>query len=583
MIFRQKENFQKHLIRIAVMLFVVLLIITASMIYIRNQSIENQLTQIMTQTEKRLEAESDPAFLQKELSVLPEDAVYLVMSHNEDGTTYEEGQRSLVTLYSDIQREEPLLLEGNPAVGSTIDGYWALTTIDVDESNRSYDLLYKFSKSYFGLYNRALIFFFLIIIAILVAVIYIIYHSVMNMISEPVLAMKNAINSLKDPDLESGQFEYVGGRFKELDDLGDTVTNIENTLSHRYTELMNSEQRLTVLLDHLNLGVILIDSSGVIELFNPEATEILGLSEDSYGRSYAEVVRSTQLVDMIDTVIDSQTDLTEEVELYIPNQRFVDVNIIPYLETEKEQGAVLVLLYDISQIQRLEAVRTEFVANASHELRTPVTSIKGFAETLRDGALEDKAIAKEFVQIILNESNRLEHIINDILELSRVEKQKDTAAEAVFDIADVVKTILTSLKKKASMKNINLIAHIDQTSPLLLEGNQHRVEQILTNLVDNAINYSGEDSEVSIRVYGVASGVKIEVSDNGIGIPEEEYERIFERFYRVDKGRSRNSGGTGLGLSIVRNLVRIFGGDIKVKSALGEGSTFIVYLPFRQK
>ena len=116
-----------------------------------------------------------------------------------------------------------------------------------------------------------------------------------------------------------------------------------------------------------------------------------------------------------------------------------------------------------------------------------------------------------------------------------------------------------------------------------MEGNQHRVEQILTNLVDNAINYSGEDSEESIRVYGVASGVKIEVSDNGIGIPEEEYERIFERFYRVDKGRSRNSGGTGLGLSIVRNLVRIFGGDIKVKSALGEGSTFIVYLPFRQK
>lgn len=580
MIFRQKENLQRHLIRIAIMLFVVLLIIITSMIYIRNQSVKDQLIQIMAMTEERLEAEPDPAFLQKELNALPEEATYLVMVHTDNGISYAEGTRSLVTLYSDVRRRNGQEEDG-PAVGTTIDGYWVLTTIDVDED--SYDLFYKFSKSYFQLYDRTFIIFFFILMIILVTVIYVIYHSIMNMISEPVSAMKDALNSLKDPDLESGQFEYVGGRFKELDDLGETVTNIENTLSHRYTELINSEQRLALLLDHLNLGVILIDSDGEIELFNPEAMEVLGLTEDSYGRSYAEVVKSTQLVDMIDTVIDSQTDLTEEVELYIPSERFVDVNIIPYLETEKEEDAVLVLLYDISQIQRLEAVRSEFVANASHELRTPVTSIKGFAETLRDGALEDKTIAKEFVQIILNESNRLEHIINDILELSRVEKQKETSADSIFNIADVVKTIMTSLKKKAKSKQINLVAHIDQKSPLMMEGNKHRVEQILTNLVDNAINYSDEGSEVLIRAYGVISGVKIEVSDNGIGIPPEEHERVFERFYRVDKGRSRNSGGTGLGLSIVRNLVRIFGGEIKVESTLGEGSTFIVYLPFRHK
>lgn len=578
MIFRQKENHQRHLWRLGLMFCVVFIILISLLLSLRNQSIQNHLSEMMVQTKTRIELSATMTDIQREVQALPTEAKYILLQVEEGAAQYSEGDRNLLPLYHQIAENDKTANQ-LALTGVTFDGYWGRISYSEDEQQMI--LLYWFPKSYYGVTSQRFYLSMILLASILLFLVYGIYYSAMQMIAKPIMAMNEALSSLENPEIESRRFEYIGGRFKELDALGETVTYVENKLYQRYAELMNSERRLTVLLDHLNLGVLLIDSEGNVELFNPEATEIFGLTDISFGRSYEEVIRSTHLVDMIDTVVDSQVALTEELELYLPRSLFVDVNIIPYQETEEEKGAVLVLLYDISQIQRLESIRSEFVANASHELRTPVTSIKGFAETLNDGALEDRAIAKEFVQIILNESNRLENIINDILELSRVEKQKDTATEEMVNIAEVVKTIMTSLKKKAKTKNIQLIAHIEQPSPLLIHGNQHRVEQILTNLVDNAINYSDPNSQVRIRAYAVSTGIKIEVIDNGVGIPEDEQERIFERFYRVDKGRSRNSGGTGLGLSIVRNLVRIFGGEIKVQSKPGEGSTFTVYLPYR--
>ncbi|MBG9982904.1 PAS domain-containing protein [Aerococcaceae bacterium DSM 111020] len=529
----------------------------------------------MKQTETHIAANQSPTALQEEVNRLPENSKSLVIQENNQSSNQTYGDRSLLNIYNYSLNRQKLNEKNSIQTGETFDGYWVYSQSAVLQDNNR--LIYWFPKDSFKSFViifRWLFVFFLVILSCLV---YGAYRSIMAMVGRPLDAMNQALLSLDD--LSGNEFEYIGNHFKELDTLGETVANIENRISRRYTDLVNSQQRLTILLDHLNLGVILIDSDGEIELFNPEATEILGLTTDSYGRTYAEVVRSTQLVDMIETVIDSQTGLTEEIELYLPTSRYIDVNIIPYKETEEAKGAILVLLYDISRIQQLEKIRSEFVTNASHELRTPVTAIKGFAETLNDGALEDEKIAKEFIQIILKESNRLENIINDILELSRIKKNNEVA-QSVFNIDDAVNNILVSLDNKAVSKNIKLIPYIDNTSPLILEGDQHRVEQILTNLVDNAINYSGEGSNVIIRAYGVASGVMLEVADNGVGIPEEEQKRIFERFYRVDKGRSRNSGGTGLGLSIVRNLVRIFGGEINVKSKLGEGSTFSVFLPY---
>ncbi len=579
MIFRQKENHQRHYIRIIILYSLAIFLLIVALVFSRNYLITGYMSDMMNQIETNIAINQQNTVLQDELRRLPEATKYLLIQENYQTSDVTYGDKSLLNIYNRSLNQQNLD-ENNPIqTGETFEGYWVYSQSPKFKNNHR--LIIWLPKTYFHSYAVLFRWLFVFFLIVLTCLIFGTYRSIIAMIARPLEAMNQALLTMDD--LNSNQFEYIGSHFKELDSLGETVANLEHRITHRYADLVNSQQRLTILLDHLNLGVILIDSTGEIELFNPEATEILGLTTESYGRSYAEVVRSTQLVDMIETVIDTQTSLTEEIELYLPASRYVDVNIIPYKETEEAKGAILVLLYDISRIQQLEKIRSEFVTNASHELRTPVTAIKGFAETLNDGALEDEKIAKEFIQIILKESNRLENIINDILELSRIEKNKDSIGETFFNVEDAINSILISLDKKATSKKIQLIPEIDHTLPLIIEGNQHRVEQILTNLVDNAINYSGEDSDVIIRAYGKDSGVMLEVSDNGVGIPEDEQKRIFERFYRVDKGRSRNSGGTGLGLSIVRNLVRIFGGDIKVESKLGMGSTFSVFLPYSQQ
>ena len=281
---------------------------------------------------------------------------------------------------------------------------------------------------------------------------------------------------------------------------------------------------------------------------------------------------------MIQLVAETGTAMSDEVEMFIPKSRYIDVNIVPFTQEDiGTQGSVLVLLYDVTEIHRLEKVRTEFVANASHELRTPVTAIKGFAETLLSGALDNPKLANNFVEIISNESNRLEVIINDILELSRVEKRTVPLVNTRFDVVEVAHSMTSFFLKKATKKNISIT--ISAEEPVYFLGDQHRVEQIFTNLIDNAINYSDVNSKIKIQVWNTNRHIKFSVSDTGIGIPEDNLERIFERFYRVDKGRSRNSGGTGLGLAIVRNLIKNLNGKIDIESEVGQGSTFTITLP----
>lgn len=573
MIYRQKERFQKQFLLFMGIALLVFILLGWLLLQIRNEHITTFIEERAYQTKQKIEAPNMNHSLENELAILPDVIDYVVIDSQEQN--YIKGDRRLLSYYQDNLS----LTDNEIQTGTTLRNFWVHMSIFENQTN--YHVLCIVPKQLFSSYQKQIIWLFIFLILTLSLFIYGIFRSLRGLLVQAVNDMTNSLSSIEVFDSTNTSFSYSGGYIKELDELGVTVQSLEYRISQRYRELINSEQRLTILLDHINLGVVLIDSMGRIELFNPEASEILGLTDHSYNRTYVETIRSTQLVEMIETVIDSGVSLTDEVELYIPKSLYVDVNIIPYLENEANEGAVLMLLYDISQVQRLENIRSEFVANASHELRTPVTSIKGFAETLKDGALNDSVIAEQFIDIIHHESIRLENIINDILELSRVEKQKDTAPDSVFSIEQVIQTVLVSIQKKARMKKIELIAEIEEDAPLMMLGNRHRVEQILTNLVDNAINYSYEESQVLIRAYSGQDGIKLEVQDFGVGIPDEEQVRIFERFYRVDKGRSRVSGGTGLGLSIVRNLVRIFGGEISVKSKLGEGSTFIVYLPYQ--
>lgn len=231
------------------------------------------------------------------------------------------------------------------------------------------------------------------------------------------------------------------------------------------------------------------------------------------------------------------------------------------------------MLHDITNLQKLENLRREFVANVSHELKTPITSIKGFAETLIEGAKNDEQSLDMFLNIILKESNRIESLVTDLLDLSHIEQQKELEIN-YMNLSELAINIIDNLQTQAYNKRIKIQSEIEKD--VIIEAHENKIAQVITNLLSNAINYSSEDNKVIVRVYRNDNKVYLEIQDYGIGISETDQKRIFERFYRVDKARSRDSGGTGLGLSITKHIVEAHNGRIDVKSEPGKGSIFKV-------
>jgi two-component system phosphate regulon sensor histidine kinase PhoR len=252
------------------------------------------------------------------------------------------------------------------------------------------------------------------------------------------------------------------------------------------------------------------------------------------------------------------------------------------LRGEGDDGAVgaVVVLNDVTRLKRLEAVRRDFVANVSHELKTPVTSIKGFTETLLDGASEDPEASRRFLRIIAGQADRLNSIIEDLLALSALEATREgRPALEEADVCDVVTVAVEVCEPKAQAKGINIDTQC--AGSVFAPINPPLLEQAVVNLIDNAVKYSPEGSEIGVRLEEIGDQVVIRVADHGPGIPREHLTRLFERFYRVDKARSRDLGGTGLGLSIVKHIAQVHGGRVSVESTLGRGSTFSIYLPRR--
>jgi two-component system phosphate regulon sensor histidine kinase PhoR len=241
-----------------------------------------------------------------------------------------------------------------------------------------------------------------------------------------------------------------------------------------------------------------------------------------------------------------------------------------------ETGGLLLVFVDVSEIRRLERVRTDFVANVSHELRTPITAIRGYAETLRAGALSDPGVAATMVEIIFRQSERLSRLVEDLLELSRLEGKELKLAEQPVSLQEVANRAADAVRPRAQSKGIRLEIRIPEELTALAD--ERAVEQVLLNLLDNAVKYMPSGGEVSISARARDGRCEIEVRDSGIGIEAKYLPRLFERFYRVDKGRSREMGGTGLGLAIVKHLVAGMKGEVRVQSQPGVGSTFTVVL-----
>jgi two-component system phosphate regulon sensor histidine kinase PhoR len=354
------------------------------------------------------------------------------------------------------------------------------------------------------------------------------------------------------------------------------------SLEYQVERIQENESRLKSVLDNMIIGVLMIDKEDQISLVNPSAEEMLGFTQkELHGRKYDSANQQLELTQLIEEGLERRTFIKDEIVFYFPHERVLEVNLVPVNQSDGQWGGLLVALHDISDLRRLERMRSEFVANVSHELKTPIAAVKGFAETLLAGAMNDKETAKSFLQIIYDESGRLDRLIVDILELSKIESKRIPLHFSPVHLTDFTHKTLEMMKSEASKKQITLSMQVPEA--LYLEADEDRLRQVLINLLSNGINYTPSGGSVRVEAHAVKVNeeekVRILISDTGIGIPKKDLPRIFERFYRVDKARSRSSGGTGLGLSIVKHIVELHKGSIQVESKQAMGTTFTIELP----
>lgn len=373
----------------------------------------------------------------------------------------------------------------------------------------------------------------------------------------------------------------------EIGQLGQAINTMADSLQVQMNRIRENETRLSSVLDNMVSGVVMIDEQGVIVLLNRPAEEIMGFtSKELIGKPFDGAKLPFELTQMIQECMDRNEHIRDEMNFYYPEERILEVNLVPMIQVEQLWAGLVIVLHDITAIRRLEKVRSEFVANVSHELKTPVAAVKGFAETLLAGAMNDPAIARQFLQIIYDESERLNRLIGDILELSKVESKRIPLQFSPVHLNGFMGKTLEMMQTEAEKKSIDLAFQVSEE--LYLEADEDRLGQIMINLLSNGINYTPEGGKVRVKAMSIAGDnqeaekIRIVISDTGIGIPKKDLPRIFERFYRVDKARSRSSGGTGLGLSIVKHLVELHKGTIRVESDLGIGSKFIIELPVIQ-
>jgi len=359
----------------------------------------------------------------------------------------------------------------------------------------------------------------------------------------------------------------------ELGDLARIMNDMAGRLEEQLTSISAERNRLNAILAGMGEGLMVTDADGGITLVNPAFRRLFGVHEDVIGRPLSHISRHPALHLSYRVVLENGRELQEEMVIQSGGEKALATHWVPLVDGDKFKGMVAVF-HDISDLKRLEKVRKDFVANVSHELRTPVTVIKGYAETLLDGVLTgDPGRAARFVEIILSHSQRLTDLITDLLSLSEMESADFALQLQPVPLEGTIRRACGLLEGKAAGKNIALLTPAGELPSVLAD--QGRLEQVLINLVDNGVKYTPPGGRISISVGHEGDFVRIDVRDTGPGIPADSIHRLFERFYRVDAGRSREEGGTGLGLAIVKHIVLLHGGTVRVENnADGPGATF---------
>lgn len=360
----------------------------------------------------------------------------------------------------------------------------------------------------------------------------------------------------------------------ELGRLGSALNRMSAELRTRLHALEHERDEREHILAHMTDGVALLDAGNRLVHANASFADLLGaMGRVPSGTPFSEVARSAELDELLARARAVHVAVEADLRLWSPRQRFVRAVAT---RLDPERGEVLLVLHDLTEVERVNRIRQDFVANVSHELRTPLTSLRGYAETLLDGGLQDEARREGFVRVIRDQAERLQALVDDLLSLAELERPEAALRRERFDLRDLLARQMAVFHAAAERGGLTLA--LEGEGPVEVTADRSRLEQVIANLLDNAIKYT-ERGAVRVRVGFDASRAWCEVADTGPGIPLEDQPRVFERFYRVDKARSRDKGGTGLGLSIVKHIVGLHGGEVSLRSEPGVGSVFRIELP----
>jgi two-component system, OmpR family, phosphate regulon sensor histidine kinase PhoR len=369
----------------------------------------------------------------------------------------------------------------------------------------------------------------------------------------------------------------IDGR-DELKTLANTMNQMAATLRSRIGDLESEKGKISVILDHMNDGVIAIDRRKQCVMANPAAEKIFGFSaSDARGKSLIEITRHPQLERIVDQAFLEQKTVSEEIQISGEIKKTLRLSVVVLREHTRDIGGILVF-HDMTELRRLENVRKEFVTNVSHELRTPLTAIKGFIETLLGGASKDPATSEKFLKIVSEETDRLGRLVEDILTIGEIEQKIALMKKDRIDLAAEIAALLEQFETPIE-KNKLAVENQISVKPLLVPGDKDKIRQVFLNLIDNAIKFNKPEGKIVLSADQKPEGVTVTIADTGIGIPKEDQDRIFERFFRADKARSRELGGTGLGLAIVKHIMEAHGGHAACQSTPGQGSRFSVFFP----
>lgn len=421
-------------------------------------------------------------------------------------------------------------------------------------------------------------------IALLAAIILGLFHA--GKITRAIEEITRFSTAMKSGNFKTRLFVKERG---EIGELAKNISSMAQELKVRLEHSQKEQHKLEEILKNMSDGLMLTDIEGRIFLCNPAVKKLFGIESDIEGRTLMETLRNAELMDVITEALGKRETVAREIMITYPKETCLLVTAVPFSyppESENISGIVL-SLHNVTRLRKLEDVRKDFVANVSHEVKTPITAIKGFAETLLDGAIDDRENAFKFLQTIKSHSERLNFLVDDLLMLSRIELGDIRIKKVNVDLNEIIDAVFTTLKDKAAAKGLQLRKDIP-SGLREIKADRNRLIQILLNLVDNGIKFTEKgdvciSARTGIRDQGLGVSesdfMEITVADTGIGIPHHHIPRLGERFYRVDRSRSRDLGGTGLGLAIVKHLVKAHGWGMQIESTPGKGTAVMIVIP----